>query len=138
SLPRLLASKPSALWTVSPSDTALAAMQLMSDKHIGFLIVLEHGNMVGVVSERDFGRRVLLKKKPPETTQVADIMTREVISVDLSEKFADCLRLMHAHGIRSAAKVAERLPWGRIRPRHELATVISEAAVPQTQPELSE
>ena len=84
SLPRILASKPSALWTVGPSDTARAAMQLMADKHVGFLIVLEHGKMVGVVSERDFARRLLLAKKPPETTQVAEIMTREVISVDLT------------------------------------------------------
>ena len=56
--------------------------------------------LVGVVSERDCARRVVLAKKPPETTPVADIMVREVVTVDLSHTFADCLRLMHQHGIR--------------------------------------
>ena len=52
------------------------------------------------MSERDCARRVVLAKKPPETTPVADIMVRDVVTVGLSHTFADCLRLMHRHGIR--------------------------------------
>jgi CBS domain-containing protein len=125
SLPRILASKPSALWTVGPSDTALAAMRLMSDKHIGFLIVLEQGKMVGVVSERDFSRRLLLAKKPPETTQVAEIMTPEVISVDLMHKFADCLRLMHAHGIRHLPVIDKGKPIAVVSIRDLLSEAVT-------------
>ena len=58
------------------------------------------GTLVGVVSERDCVRRVVLGKKSPETTPVADIMIRKVVTVDLEQTFADCLRLMHQHGIR--------------------------------------
>jgi len=100
SLRQILQSKPRALWTVGPADNALTALQLMADKNIGFLVVLEHEAMVGVLSERDCARRVVLAKKSLEATAVADIMVRQVVSVDLAHKFADCLRLMHQHGIR--------------------------------------
>jgi CBS domain-containing protein len=62
--------------------------------------VLEHGTLVGVVSERDCARRVVLARKSPETTLIADIMVRKVITADLSHTFAECLKLMHQHGIR--------------------------------------
>ena len=56
--------------------------------------------MVGVLSERDCARRLVLAGKPAQTTPVADIMVREVVSVGLTHTFGDCLRLMHQHGIR--------------------------------------
>jgi CBS domain-containing protein len=128
SLPRILASKPSALWTVGPSDTALAAVQLMSDKHIGFLIVVEHEKMVGVLSERDFARRLLLAKKAAETTQVVDIMTRDVVSVDLAHTFADCLRLMHSHGIRHLPVVDNGKPVAVVSIRDLLSEAVAHHA----------
>jgi len=100
SLQRILESKPKALWTVGPADNVLTALQLMADKNIGFLVVLDQGRLVGVLSERDCARRVVLAKKSLEATPVADIMVRQVITVDIAHTFADCLRLMHQHGIR--------------------------------------
>jgi signal-transduction protein with cAMP-binding, CBS, and nucleotidyltransferase domain len=100
SLPQILASKLGIVWTVDPLDSVLTALQRMADKNIGFLVVLEQAALVGVLSERDCARRVVLGRKSPEETPVADIMVRNVITVDLSHKFADCLRLMHQHGIR--------------------------------------
>jgi signal-transduction protein with cAMP-binding, CBS, and nucleotidyltransferase domain len=99
-LQQVLASKPLVLWTVGPSDSALTALQIMADKDIGFLVVLEREAMVGVLSERDCARRIVLGKKSPEATPVADIMVRQVVTVDLAHTFADCLRLMHQHRIR--------------------------------------
>jgi CBS domain-containing protein len=99
-LQRVLASKPRALWTIAPADNALMALQIMADKNIGFLVVLEREALVGVLSERDCARRLVLAKKSAETTLVADLMVREVITVGLAHTFADCLRLMHQHGIR--------------------------------------
>ncbi len=99
-LVRVLASKSGALWSVGPNDSVLTALRLMADKDIGFLVVLEQGALAGVLSERDCARRVLLAGKSPETTRVADIMIREVVTVDISYAFADCLRLMHQHRIR--------------------------------------
>jgi CBS domain-containing protein len=99
-LQRILKSRPKALWTVGPTDSVLSTLQLMDDRNIGFLPVLEHGTLVGVVSERDCARRVVLARKSPETTLIADIMVRKVITADLSHTFAECLKLMHQHGIR--------------------------------------
>ena len=99
-LRQLLGARPKDLWTVGPADSVLAALQLMADKDIGFLVVLERGAMVGVLSERDCARRLVLAGKPAETTPVAGVMMRDVVSVDPAHTFADCLRLMHRHGIR--------------------------------------
>lgn len=100
SLRQILASKPRVLWSVSPADTVLTALQTMVDKDIGLVAVMEAGRLAGVLSERDCARRVLLAKKSPESTLVADIMVRNVVSIDVNRTFADCLRLMHQHGIR--------------------------------------
>jgi CBS domain-containing protein len=100
SLQRILESRARPLWSVSPTDTALAALQIMSERDIGFLLVLQAGALVGVLSERDCARRLALPGKPAAVTRIADIMTRDVVTVDLTRTFADCLKLMHQHGIR--------------------------------------
>jgi len=99
-LQRMLGSDPRPVWSVGPADSVMAALQIMADRNIGFLVVLDGGKLVGVLSERDCARRVLLAKKSPETTPVADVMAHEVVTVDPSRTFADCLRLMHQHGFR--------------------------------------
>jgi len=100
SLQQILAAKPQALWTVGPGDNVLTAVRLMAEKNIGFLVVIERGAIVGVLSERDCVRRLVLAGKSAEATPVADIMVRDVIKADLSHTFVDCLRLMHTHRIR--------------------------------------
>ena len=100
SLRRILASKPEALWTVAPADSVLTAQQMMADKDIGLVVVMEGSKLAGVLSERDCARRVLLARKSPESTPVADIMVRDVVTIDAEHTFADCLRLMHKHSIR--------------------------------------
>jgi CBS domain-containing protein len=100
SLRRILASKPEALWTVTPADSVLTAQQMMADKDIGLVVVMEGSKLAGVLSERDCARRVLLARKSPESTPVADIMVRNVVTIDAEHTFADCLRLMHKHSIR--------------------------------------
>jgi len=100
SLKQILAAKPKALWTVGPGDNALSAMQLMADKNIGLLVVMEHQAIVGVLSERDCVRRLVLAGKSPEATPVAGVMVRNVIKADIANSYADCLKLMHEHQIR--------------------------------------
>jgi len=99
-LKQILAAKPKALWTIGARDTALSAMQLMADKNIGLLVVMEHRAIVGVLSERDCVRRLVLAGKSPEATPVADIMVRNVVKADIANSFVDCLKLMHEHQIR--------------------------------------
>jgi signal-transduction protein with cAMP-binding, CBS, and nucleotidyltransferase domain len=100
SLRQILGSKPGVLWTVAPADTVLTALQTMADKDIGLLAVMESGTLAGVLSERDCARRVLLAKKSPDSTRVADVMVRKVVTIDVNRTFGDCLRLMHQHSIR--------------------------------------
>ena len=95
SLQRVLESKPRDLWTVGPTDSVLIALQIMAEKDIGFLVVLEDGALVGVVSERDCARRVTMAEKSPRSTLIGDIMIRQVVTAESTFTFADCLRLMH-------------------------------------------
>jgi len=99
-LRQILAAKPKALWTVAPGDTALVAMRLMADKNIGLVLVMNGKALDGVLSERDCVRRLVVAGKSPETTPVSDIMVRDVITTDIGKTFADCLKLMHSHGVR--------------------------------------
>src|SRR3954454_15689535 len=110
SLRQTIAAKPRSLWTVGPNDSALTAMRLMDEKNIGLVLVTEHGALAGVLSERDCVRRLLLAGKSSELTPVADIMAREVITIDVAKTFADCLKLMHLHNVRHLPIVQDNTP----------------------------
>jgi len=125
SLKQILAAKPKALWTIGPRDNALTAMRLMAEKNVGLLVVIEHGAIVGVLSERDCVRRLALAGKSPDATPVADIMVRDVIKVDVTHTFADCLRLMHTHAIRHLPVVENNTAIGVISIRDLLAEVVA-------------
>ena len=127
-LGRILAAKPKSLWTVGPRDSALAAMRLMVEKNIGLVVVTEHGAIAGILSERDCVRRLVLSGKSPELTPVADIMVRDVIKVDLAKTFADCLKLMHLHGIRHLPVVENNTPITIISIRDLLAEAVAHHA----------
>ena len=99
-LRQILAAKPDVLWTVGPADSVLSAMQLMAGKNIGLVVVMDQKRIVGVLSERDCVRRLVLAGKSPETTSVADVMVREVVKADIHDTFADCMKLMHEHRVR--------------------------------------
>jgi CBS domain-containing protein len=88
------------VWSVTPADSVLTAVKIMSDRNVGFLVVLDKDAIAGVLSERDCVRRTMLAGKSPEATPVSDIMVRNVVTAELADTFADCLRLMHQHGIR--------------------------------------
>jgi signal-transduction protein with cAMP-binding, CBS, and nucleotidyltransferase domain len=124
-----LAAKPRGLWTVGAGDDAITALRLMAEKNIGFLVVVEPGGaIVSVLSERDCVRRLILAGKPPETTPVADIMVRDVIKTDLTHTYADCLRLMHAHGIRHLPVVENDTAIGVVSIRDLLREAVEHQA----------
>ena len=72
----------------------------MSDKDIGFLVVLEGDKVEGVLSERDCARKVALAGKSPGATPVSEIMIRKVVTANIAQTFADCLKLMHDNAVR--------------------------------------
>jgi len=128
SLREILAAKTRTLWTVGPADSVLSALQIMADKDIGCVVVQERNALVGIVSERDCARRVVLAKRSPETTPIADIMVRDVVTVGFSQTFTDCLRLMHRHGIRHLPVVDDGRPVTVVSIRDLLSEAVAHHA----------
>lgn len=99
-LKRVLAAKAPGAHAVAPKTSILAALRLMADKEVGFLVVLDGAELVGVVSERDYARKVVLQGKASNDTPVQDIMSRDVVSVGLAHTIPECMALMNQHGFR--------------------------------------
>lgn len=96
----LLKNRNSTVHQVSPSVSVFEALQLLADYGVGALTVMENGKLVGVVSERDYTRKVALQGKNSKETKVADIMTREVVTVTPSTEASACMVLMSQKKIR--------------------------------------
>ncbi len=96
----LLDQKGYDVYSVSPQTTVFEALQLMAEKEIGALVVLEEGKMVGILSERDYARKVILKGKASKETLVRDIMSSKVIHIDSDAKVEKGLSLMTKHHFR--------------------------------------
>jgi CBS domain-containing protein len=103
-------------------------MRLMAEKNIGLVVVTENRTIAGVLSERDCVRGLVLAGKSPELTPVADIMVREVITVDLAKTFADCLKLMHLHRVRHLPVVENGAPITVISIRDLLSEAVEHHA----------
>ena len=80
--------------TISPNATVYDALKLMAEKEINILVVFENAKMAGVLSKRDFPRKMILKKKKSKKTMVQDIMTSKVIQAAPNQKVSKCLSLM--------------------------------------------
>ena len=89
----LLADKGSRIYTVGPDEPVLAAIRTMADRHIGALLVMRADELVGIVSERDYARKVILKGRSSNDTPVRDIMTSPVITVNPADTVETCMRL---------------------------------------------
>ena len=96
----LLSSKDRSIWTVSPDTMVFDAIQLMADKNIGALLVTEGEKLVGIITERDYTRKVALKGKSSKQTAVREIISGQVIQVEPENTVEDCMRLMTTHRIR--------------------------------------
>ena len=86
--------------TVSPDATVYDALALMAEKEVGALVVVENRKMVGIISERDYARKIILKGKSSRETLVGEIMTSEVIYTSPDKKVKKCLSLMTKHRFR--------------------------------------
>jgi CBS domain-containing protein len=96
----LLKDHNSTVFQVAPSVSVFEALGLLADHGVGALVVINHGQLVGVMSERDYTRKVALQGKNSKETTVADIMTREVITVTPTTKTNACMALMSKNKIR--------------------------------------
>lgn len=96
----LLQSKGHAVWSIAPEATVYQALELMADKDVGALVVLDGGRLVGIFSERDYARKIILKGKASRETPVRDSMSTHVVTVGPGETVAECMALMTHHHIR--------------------------------------
>jgi CBS domain-containing protein len=92
--------KTSTVWSIGPNAMVFDAIQLMDEKNVGALPVLEHGKLVGIVTERDYTRKVILRGKASKDTPVSDIMTRELLTVNPSSSITECMRIMSERHVR--------------------------------------
>lgn len=88
------------VWSITPDRTVFDALKLMGEKEIGALTVVEDGQLVGVISERDYARKVILKGKTSRETQVQEIMSTHVISTALDRTVQECMTVMTDKHIR--------------------------------------
>ena len=92
--------KGSVIWSVSPQSTAYEALELMARQNIGAVVVLDGTRLVGIFSERDYARKVVLHGKSSRETSVGELMTRKIFYVKPESTAEECLHLMSSHHIR--------------------------------------
>ncbi len=96
----ILKKKGSDVWWLSPEASVYDAIVKMADKGVGALVVLEEGKLAGIMSERDYARKVFLKGKSSKETLVREIMSTTVVTVTPGQTVDECMRLMTGHRIR--------------------------------------
>lgn len=96
----IIDSKGNDIWHITPNDSVLDAIKMMAEKKIGALLVMQDEKLSGIVSERDYARKVILQGKSSKETPVQDIMTAEVVVIDPTETVERCMELMTEKRIR--------------------------------------
>ncbi len=96
----LVRKKVSIVWSIGPNAMVIDAIQLMGQKNVGALPVVDNGTLVGIISERDYTRKVILKGMSSKETPVSDIMTAQVLTVTPSESVIECMRIMTEKHVR--------------------------------------
>lgn len=96
----ILRFKGTEVWSVSPDESVFGAMHLMADKDVGALVVIDGETLVGIISERDYARKVALQGKSSKEVLVRDIMTSPVLSVSPNHTVDDCMRIVTTKRIR--------------------------------------
>ena len=100
SVHRVLANKKNEIWSVQPEALVFEAIQLMTERSIGAVLVMQEGRLEGIFSERDYLRRVILEDRTSRTTRIHEIMTRDVVTVGSYDTLQGCMQLMTTRRIR--------------------------------------
>jgi len=96
----LLAQKTPVIWAIEPDKPVLDAITIMAEKEIGALLVTKSEQLVGILSERDYARKVILRGKSSRETPVSEIMSSNVVCVNPDDTVETCMQLMTHHNIR--------------------------------------
>jgi CBS domain-containing protein len=96
----LIDRKGRAVFSIGPDEPVLEAIRIMADRHVGALLVMKGEELIGIVSERDYARKVILKGRSSADTPVSQIMSAPVVTVSLSNSVQECMQLMTTRRIR--------------------------------------
>jgi len=96
----VLKEKGQNIWSLDPEALVYDAIEMMANKYVGALLVTSGGKLVGIISERDYARKVILQERSSKQTQVKEIMTSSLIVVRPDQTVEDCMRLMTENRIR--------------------------------------
>src|SRR5688500_3522032 len=96
----ILDSKGRDVFSVTPDVTVYTAIELMCQKDVGGLLIVEHDKLVGIFTERDYARKLILKGKSSKETPIGDLMTRNPIVVSPESTIEDCMKIMSSKHIR--------------------------------------
>lgn len=135
----ILKKKGRGFWAVAPKTTAFDALSMMADKDIGALLVMEGQRLIGIFSERDYARKVILKGKSSKTTAVEELMSSPVITAGPELNLQECMILMAGNHIRHLPVMDEGAVIGVLSTRNVVETVISsqEATIHQLEDYIS-
>ncbi len=124
----VLSRKDNRIWTIHPEDTVFDAIRMMADHEIGALPVMVDDEMRGIISERDYARKVILKDKASKSTSVADIMTSRVITAEPQERVEDCISKMQSNHIRHLPVVEDERVVGILSLRDLFVALLEDQA----------
>ena len=96
----ILKKKGDAIWSVEPTATVYEAIAMMAEKSVGALLVVSDGKLVGIISERDYARKVVLQRRSSSDTLVHEIMTGSVITVTPDHSIENCMKMITEHRVR--------------------------------------
>ena len=97
---QVLNTKGHCFWAIAPDETAYHALEIMAAKNVGALLVMENGKLVGMFSERDYARKVILKGKSSKSTAVRELMTSEPICIGPDQSIHECMVIMTSNHVR--------------------------------------
>jgi len=122
-------------WSIKPQDSVFDALKTLAGHDVGALMVMDQGKLVGILSERDYTRKIALLGKSSKDTQVADIMTAKVLTVAADSRTEDCMALMSQKKIRHMPVVDGDKVLGMISIRDIMDEIIAdqEATISQLQ-----
>lgn len=100
SIDNILHQKGRHTWSIPPGTTVFAAIQLLADKNIGALLVMDGDRLIGMFSERDYTRKIILKGRSSRATQVGEVVSTPVLTVSPEHTVEECMRLVTEHRVR--------------------------------------
>jgi len=114
------------IWSVKPSQTVRDALELMKKHDIGCVLVMEDKHLQGILSERDYARKMILVGKASADTPVSDIMTRKVVCASRDNNVNECLALMNQHDFRHLPVVEDDHIYGMVSIGDLIGSIIKE------------